>query len=76
MPAAVLFLIARSEKIGGFLLLGVIAIAILIHALHGDVSGMEVLVVYAAAVLVCVTFRGELPAPDKPPAIRDKPSAT
>lgn len=62
IPAAVLFLIPRSEKIGGFLLLGIIALAILIHALHGDFSGMEVLVVYAAAVFACLAFRGSGPA--------------
>jgi hypothetical protein len=62
IPAAVLFLIPRSEKIGGSLLLGIIALAILIHALHGYFSGMDVLVVYAAAVFACLAFRVSSPA--------------
>jgi hypothetical protein len=58
IAAAVLFLTPRSEKIGGLLLLGIFALASLIHVLHGDFSGMEVLVVYAAAVFACLAFRG------------------
>ena len=55
--AAVLFLIPRCEKIGGFALLIIFGLAVVIHALHGDVSGIEVLLVYAAAVFACVVFR-------------------
>jgi hypothetical protein len=55
--AAVLFLIPRCEKVGGFALLVIFGLAVVIHALHGDVSGIEVLLVYAAAVIACVAFR-------------------
>lgn len=60
--AAVLFLIPRCEKAGGFALLAIFALAVVIHALHGDVSGIEVLLVYAAAVFACLAFRGSQPA--------------
>lgn len=55
--AAVLFLIPWTEKLGGFLLLAIFALAILIHALHGDFAGLEVLFVYGAAVLVSLAYR-------------------
>ena len=54
--AAVLFLIPPSEKVGGFLLLISFGLAVVIHALHGDVSGVEVLFVYGAAVFACLAF--------------------
>jgi ABC-type molybdate transport system permease subunit len=57
--AAVLFVIPPSEKIGGFLLLIIFGLAVVIHTLHGDFGGMEVLLVYAAAVFACLAFRTE-----------------
>ena len=54
--AAVLFLIPPSERVGGFLLLIIFGLAVVIHASHGDVSGIEVLFVYAAAVFACLAF--------------------
>ena len=48
--AALLFLIPPSSRIGGYILLGVFAAAILVHALHGDFRELDLLV-YAAAVL-------------------------
>lgn len=54
--AAVLFLIPLSEKIGGFLLVGIFGFAVVIHCLHGDFGGIEVLFVYAAAVFACLAF--------------------
>ena len=52
--AAVLFLVPFTARVGGYLLLVVLALAALLHILHGqyDVGG---LLVYAAAVLVCLT---------------------
>jgi hypothetical protein len=38
--------------VGGYWLLIIFALAILIHTLHGDFSGMETLIVYGAAVMV------------------------
>jgi hypothetical protein len=51
--AAVLFLVPVTTVIGSYLLLVIFGLAALVHILHGqyEVGG---LVVYAAAVLVCV----------------------
>jgi hypothetical protein len=51
--AAILFLLPFTSKIGSYLLLIIFALAALLHILHGqfNVGG---LVVYAAAVLVCM----------------------
>ena len=57
--AAALFLIPCCEKTGGYALLVIFALAVVIHLLHGDFGGMEILFVYAAAVLVCLAFRAE-----------------
>lgn len=52
--AAVLFLLPATMVFGSYLLLVIFALAALLHILHGqlDVSG---LVVYAVAVLVCLS---------------------
>jgi hypothetical protein len=55
--AAVLFLIPRCEKIGGYALLAIFSLASVVHVLHRDFGGMEVLFVYAAAVFACLAFR-------------------
>jgi hypothetical protein len=51
--AAVLFLLPWTALLGSYLLLVIFALAALVHILHGqfDVGG---LVVYAAAVFVCM----------------------
>ena len=54
MTAAVLFLVPFTQKVGGYLLLAILALAIAIHTLHGDARGMETIVVYGAAVLACL----------------------
>ena len=54
--AAVLFLVPFTKKIGGYALVAIFAVAALIHLLHGQ-FGVEGLVVYAAAVLVCLAHR-------------------
>jgi len=55
--AAILFLMPPTTMIGGYLLLIIFALAILIHTLHGDFSGMEMLFIYGAAVLVSMAER-------------------
>lgn len=52
--AALLFLLPVTAVGGGYLLLFIFAVAAVLHILHGqfDVGG---LLVYAAAVLVCMT---------------------
>jgi hypothetical protein len=57
MIAAILFLLPITAAVGGYGLLAIFALAIVIHALHGDVSGLETLVVYGAAVLVSLAYR-------------------
>jgi len=56
--AALLFLAPAASLIGSYLLLFIFAIAGLLHFLHGeyDVGG---LIVYAAAVAVCMTHSGK-----------------
>jgi hypothetical protein len=55
--AAILFLVPPTTFVGGYFLLALFALAILIHTLHGDFSGIETLCVYAAAVLVSMGER-------------------
>jgi hypothetical protein len=52
--AAILFLVPFTALLGGYLLLVILALAVLIHLLHGQ-FGVEGLVVYAMATLVCLT---------------------
>jgi DoxX-like protein len=54
--AAILFLVPITTMIGGYLLLFIFGLAVLVHVLHGryEVGG---LVVYAAAVLVCMAHK-------------------
>lgn len=42
--AAPLFLLPVTAAVGGYALLGIIGLAIAIHALHGDFWGLEILV--------------------------------
>lgn len=51
--AAVLFLMAKTARLGGIALLVIFAVAVTIHVLHGqwDVGG---LLVYGAAVIACL----------------------
>lgn len=50
--AAVLFLVPKLRRIGGYALLAIFAIAAVLHVLHGQFE-IGPLVVYSAAVLVC-----------------------
>jgi hypothetical protein len=55
--AAVLFLVPAAMSIGGIALLVIFALAITIHALHGDFKGLEILVLYGAAVYLSLAER-------------------
>jgi hypothetical protein len=59
--AALLFVLPLTNLAGGYLLLAMLALAALLHVLHGqfDVGG---LLVYAAAVLVCMTTKANQPS--------------
>jgi hypothetical protein len=48
--AAVLFLLPWTLRIGGWILLAVFAVAVIVHVLHGQFEGTGLLI-YAAAVL-------------------------
>lgn len=54
--AAILFLVPVTSVIGGYALLVIFGMAALVHLLHGQ-FGVEGLVLYAVAVLVCITYR-------------------
>src|SRR5579863_10045424 len=53
--AAVLFLLPITTMLGGYLLLVIFALAVLLHILHGQ-FGVEGLIVYAVAVFVCMAY--------------------
>jgi len=54
--AAISFLAPVTSLIGGYALLAIFGMATLVHLLHGQ-FGVEGLVLYAVAVLVCLTNR-------------------
>ena len=58
---ALLFLAPWTTTAGAYLLLGIIAVAGAIHGLHGDFSGLEFLVLYAAGVYVILAYEKERP---------------
>ena len=60
IAAALLFLIPATARVGGWLLIGVFAIAIALHALHGE-WGFGALVVYATAVWAILAERADAP---------------
>jgi uncharacterized membrane protein YphA (DoxX/SURF4 family) len=51
--AAILFLVPFTTLLGSYLLLVIFGLAALVHLLHGQYS-VEGLVLYAAAVIVCM----------------------
>ena len=67
IAAALLFLVPATARVGGWLLLGVFALAIALHALHGE-WGFGGLIVYATAVGVLLAE--EPGAPSSGPAER------
>jgi uncharacterized membrane protein YphA (DoxX/SURF4 family) len=52
--AAVLFLVPFTSRLGGYLLLVIFGLAALLHIAHGQ-YGVEGLLVYAVAALVCIS---------------------
>ena len=56
IAAAILFLVPMTTMLGGYLLLAVFFAAVAVHFLHGEFQ-VGALVVYAMAVLVCMTQR-------------------
>ena len=61
--AALLFLIPWTTIAGAYFLEGIFAVAIAIHALHGDFAGLEFLVLYSAAVYVVLCAHQERSTP-------------
>jgi hypothetical protein len=55
--AAAMFLAPMVKTAGGYLLLGVFALAAIFHILHGELNNLPSLAIYALAVLVCLTNR-------------------
>jgi len=58
--AAILFLVPFTAAIGSYLLLVIFGLAILVHLLHGQYEAIGLLV-YAAAVLVCMAHTENRP---------------
>lgn len=52
--AAIVFLVPKLDRIGGYLLFVIFAVAATIHVLHGQVE-IGPLLVYGAAVFMCVS---------------------
>lgn len=55
--AAMLFLVPAAKRVGGYTLLLTFTAAVALHLHLGD-YGVGALIVYAAAVIVCITDRG------------------
>jgi hypothetical protein len=53
--AAILFLVPFTTLMGGYILLAILGLAIVIHGLHGEFGGLEILVLYGVAVWVSLT---------------------
>jgi DoxX-like protein len=58
LVAAALFLVPKLDRIGGYSLLVVFAVACAIHGLHGELEAA--LLVYAAAVVACMATSPEI----------------
>jgi uncharacterized membrane protein YphA (DoxX/SURF4 family) len=55
--AAAVFLIPRLQRVGGYALLAIFALACAIHGMHGEFEAG--LLVYAAAVIACLATRSD-----------------
>jgi hypothetical protein len=55
--AALLFLVPVTTLVGGYALLAIFALAIAIHGLHGELAGLEILVLYGVAVFLSMAER-------------------
>lgn len=58
IAAAILYLVPHTRSIGGYALLVIFALAVLLHVVHGQFE-VEWLVVYAMAVVVTMTHGEE-----------------
>jgi len=70
MVAGLLFLIPLTTLVGGYALLVIIGLAIAIHGLHGELAGLEILVMYGVAVFVVMTDRRDRADATSKPGIR------
>jgi hypothetical protein len=52
--AAIIFLVPKLGRIGGYFLLGIFAVAAILHVLHRQIE-IGPLLVYAAAVFACMS---------------------
>jgi hypothetical protein len=55
--AALLFLVPLTTFVGGYMLLAIFGLAIVIHGLHGEFGGLEILVLYGVAAWVSLAAR-------------------
>jgi hypothetical protein len=55
--AALLFLVPFTTFVGGHMLLAIFGLAIVIHGLHGEFGGLEILVLFGVAVWVSLAAR-------------------
>jgi hypothetical protein len=55
--AALLFLVPFTTLVGGYTLIAIFGLAIVIHGLHGEFGGLEILVFYGVAVSVSLAAR-------------------
>jgi len=63
---ALLFLAPWTVVAGAYLLLAILAVAVCIHALHGEFAGLEFLILYGAPVYVCLVHQQEGSQPRTP----------
>ena len=56
---ALFFLVPVTTLVGGYALLAIFAAAIVIHGLHGEFWGLEILLLYGAAVFVSLADRSD-----------------
>jgi hypothetical protein len=59
ISAALLFSRAAHNALGGYVLPAIFGLAIVIHGLHGEFGGLEILVVHAVAVWVTLAGRND-----------------
>jgi hypothetical protein len=55
--AALLFLVPFTTFVGGYTLIAIFGLAMVIHGLHGEFGGLEILVLYGVAVWVSLAAK-------------------
>jgi hypothetical protein len=58
--AVPLFLVPATAAVGGYALLVIIAMALSMHALHGNFWGLDILVLYGIAVYASLVWREDI----------------